>query len=374
MTAPLRVGVLGCGRIARLAHLAVLSRLQGVNLVALAEADPQRRAEARCPPAVTMVADYRELLDMPDVEAVIVALPPSMHADAAIAALERGKHVYMEKPLALNLAEASRMLAAWRRSGLVGMIGFNYRFNRLYQTARERICAGRLGELVIARSAFSTSTRPMLEWEQTRARGGGALLSLGSHHIDLVRFLLDREIREVSASWRTQRTEHDTAVLQMRLDDGLLVQSFFSLSGVEEDRVEIYGQEGKLTVDRSLSLDVDISPITVRHARARQLVRTLRALRGIPHAVDKIMSPGREPSYRAALAHFAAAIRFGRRATPDFCDGYQSLAVVEAAERCATTGRWNSIGELPGAGPKMAETSGAAVQATARRPCGVADG
>ncbi|HTD46295.1 MAG TPA: Gfo/Idh/MocA family oxidoreductase [bacterium] len=371
MTAPLRVGLLGCGRIARLAHLAVLSRLRGVTLVALAEADPRRRAEVRRPAGVAMVADYRELLDRPDVEAVIVALPPSLHADAAITAFERGKHVYMEKPLALNLAEAGRMLATWRRSGLVGMIGFNYRFNQLYETARERICAGRLGELVTACSVFSTSTRPMPEWEQTRARGGGALLSLGSHHIDLMRFLLDREIRDVSAGWRTQRTEHDTAVLQMRLDDGVLVQSFFSLSGVEEDRVEIYGQEGKLTVDRSWSLDVEISPTTLRYARARRLVRTLRALRGIPHAVDKIMSPGHEPSYRTALAHFAAAVRFGRRASPDFCDGYRSLAVVEAAERCASTGRWVSVGDPPDAGG-MAAASGAAVEAAARRPYGVA--
>ena len=373
MTAPLRVGLLGCGRIARLAHLAVLRRLQGVHLVALAEADPHRRAEVRRSPAVTMVADYRELLDMPDVEAVVVALPPSLHADAAVAAFERGKHVYMEKPLALSLAEAARMLAAWRRSGLVGMMGFNYRFNRLYATARERIRAGLLGELVIARSVFSTSTRPMPEWEQTRARGGGALLSLGSHHIDLMRFLLDREIREVSAGWRTQRTEQDTAVIQMRLDGGLLVQSFFSFSAVEEDRVEIYGQEGKLTVDRSLSLNVEISPTTLRYARARQLVRTLRAALGIPHAVDKILSPGREPSYRAALAHFAAAVRFGRRASPDFCDGYRSVAVAEAAERCATTGSWVSLGHPMDAGLRMAATSGATVHAASRRPGGVAD-
>jgi len=211
----------------------------------------------------------------------------------------------------------------------------------------------------------------MPEWEQTRARGGGALLSLGSHHIDLMRFLLDREIRDVSAGWRTQRTEHDTAVLQMRLDDGVLVQSFFSLSGVEEDRVEIYGQEGKLTVDRSWSLDVEISPTTLRYARARHLVRTLRALRGIPHAVDKIRSPGHEPSYRTALAHFAAAVRFGRRASPDFCDGYRSLAVVEAAERCASPGRWVSVGDPPDAGGTAA-ASGAAVEAAARRPYGVA--
>ena len=80
MTAPLRVGLLGCGRIARLAHLPVLSRLRGVTLVAVAEADPQRRAEVRRPPAVAMAADYRELLDRPDVEAVIVALPPRMRA------------------------------------------------------------------------------------------------------------------------------------------------------------------------------------------------------------------------------------------------------------------------------------------------------
>ena len=85
------------------------------------------------------------------------------------------------------------------------------------------------------------------------------------------------------------------------------------------------------------------------------------------------MSPGREPSYRAALAHFAAAVRFGRRATPDFCDGYLSLAVVDAAEQCATTGSWVSLADPLDAGLEMVAASSAAGQGASRRPCGVAD-
>jgi myo-inositol 2-dehydrogenase / D-chiro-inositol 1-dehydrogenase len=339
MTSRVRVGLIGCGRIARLVHLKVLRRLPGVDLVALAEPDPQRRAEAaRLAPAARGCGGYQELLEMRDVDAVVICAPTFMHADVAVDAVQRGKHVYLEKPIALNLIEAARVLAAWRRTGLVGMMGLNYRFNPLFAATKRQIQSGRLGELVGARSVFSTSIRPIPDWQQTRARGGGALLDLASHHIDLMRFLFDQEVRDVAAAWRTQRSEEDSAMLRLRLADGLLIQSFFSLCAVEEDRVEIYGQAGKLTVDRSLSLDVEISGPTQRYARVRKLARTLRGLRRVSHLVDKVLTPGHEPSFRAALARFVMAVRSGRPAAPDFVDGYRCLAVVEAAETSARTG------------------------------------
>src|SRR5262245_16729525 len=103
---PLKVGLIGCGHIAQSTHLHVLTRLPDVDLVALAEVDATRRYEAsRRAPAAIAVADYQELLALPDVEAVVICLPNALHADAAIAALEARKHVYLEKPLATTLAE-----------------------------------------------------------------------------------------------------------------------------------------------------------------------------------------------------------------------------------------------------------------------------
>jgi myo-inositol 2-dehydrogenase / D-chiro-inositol 1-dehydrogenase len=136
----LKVGLVGCGRVAQLVHLNILTRLPGAELVALAECDPDRlkQASRRAPGAVTF-ADYQELLDFPAVDAVVICLPNALHAEATIAALQHGKHVYLEKPLATNPTDGRRVLEVWRRAGLVGMIGFNYRLNPLYQAARQYI-------------------------------------------------------------------------------------------------------------------------------------------------------------------------------------------------------------------------------------------
>lgn len=343
----LRVGLIGCGHIAQLVHLNILTQLPGVELVALAEPDPQRRKEAaRRSPAAVAVEGYRELLGMSDVEAVVICLPSGLHAEASVEALHQGKHVYLEKPLATNLMEGRRVLAAWRQAGVVGMIGFNYRFNALYQTARQHIQSGRLGELISARSVFASSAQPLPAWKRTRQTGGGVLLEMASHHIDLVQFLFGQDVREVLAAQRSQRGEGDSATLHLRLASGLLIQSFFSMSAVDEDRFEIYGQAGKLTVDRYRSLNVEITDSTRHLTRLEWLGSGVSSLFRSPYMLEKIVAPSREPSYRAALVQFVASAQGNRSITPDFWDGYRSLAVVAAAEEALVTGRMALLPDL----------------------------
>lgn len=214
--ATLGIGLIGCGHIAQAVHLAVISRLAGARLVALAEPDARRREEAarRAPQAA---ADYHHLLAMPQVEAVVICTPTTLHAEVAIAALEQGKHVYLEKPLATGLDEAQRVLAAWRSAGTVGMIGFNYRFSPLNGAVRQYLVEKHVGELTCVRSVFSAAPHDLPAWKQARRSGGGVLLDLASHHVDLVRFFFEQEIGEVSAALRSQRGEDDSAVTQLRL-------------------------------------------------------------------------------------------------------------------------------------------------------------
>src|SRR4030042_5317136 len=117
----LKVGLMGCGRIAQSVHLPVLTHLPEVELVALAEVDPERLEKARHLVPKAVVCDhYETLLKMKEVEAVIICLPNDLHTEAAIASLQQGKHVYLEKPLATNLDEARRVLEVWQNTHLVG--------------------------------------------------------------------------------------------------------------------------------------------------------------------------------------------------------------------------------------------------------------
>lgn len=336
----LKVGVIGCGELVRLVHLPALLSLPDVTVAAIAESDPQRRRDTqRRVPAARACEHYHELLALPEVEAVIVCVPSGLHAQAATAAMTMGKHVYLEKPLATALEDGQRIVSAWRQTNLTGMIGFNYRFHPLLQTLRQYLQERRLGELVGMRSMLSSTWSTTSGWRQTRRSGGGALLELASHHIDLVHYLFGQDIRSVYATLRSLRQEDDSVMLQLQLADGLPVQAFFSLHGVEEDRVAIYGQNGTLVVDRHHSLQVLFTGTEAKKSRLRLLRDGARALLHSAYVWGKLRSPQREPSYRAALGHFVTAVQHHRPASPDFWDGYRSLAVLMAAEESARTGR-----------------------------------
>ncbi len=340
----LKLGLIGCGSIVRLVHLEILTSLPDVELVALAELDPQRREEAKkIAPKAVVFTDYQQLLKMPDVKAVVICLPPALHAEATVAALEHGKHVYVEKPIAISLDEARAVMIASRRASVVVTMGFNYRFNLLYQAARRHVQSGRLGELVGVRSVFSTASRTLPAWKQNRRDGGGVLLDLASHHIDLVRFLFEEEISEVLARVWSNRSEDDSAMMQLQLKNGLLVQIFCSMSSLDEDRFEIYGTEAKLTVDRYRSLNVEITESHHNSARLKWFGQGLESLFRSPYVIKKILAPGYEPSYRVALAHFVSAALANQAAGPDLLDGYRSLAVIEAAEESVKTKRIVSL-------------------------------
>ena len=336
----LSVGLIGCGRIAQQAHLPNLRRLPSVELVAFADPEAeQRREAARLAPEAVAFASYEELLET-DVEAVVICLPNALHAIASIAALERGKHVYLEKPLATSSDEALAVIKAWQRAGVVGMMGFNYRFNKLYASVRDCVRSGVLGKPLFARSVFSTAPKDLPEWKMSGQSGGGVLFDLASHHLDLVRYFFEQEVGEVFADTRSQRSEDDTAMLQMMLADGMSIQSFFSTSAVEEDSFEIYGELGKLSVNRYRSLDVRITQAKLDRFRLHQLRHGLRSLARVPYLFEKARAPAQEPSYRTAMLRFVSAVRSsGEHPTPDFFDGYHNLTIIEAAERSAKTGR-----------------------------------
>jgi myo-inositol 2-dehydrogenase / D-chiro-inositol 1-dehydrogenase len=336
----IRIGVLGCGTIARSAHLLSLARTAGATVVAIADSDPTSLAGAQpLAPKAGTVRDFREVIEAPGVDAIVIALPPALHAEAAIAALAHGKHVYVEKPLATSVSDAQRVIAAWERSGLIGMMGLNYRYNPLVRHARARLTAGAIGAPLAARTVFATPRRTIPSWKTQRSAGGGVLLDLAVHHIDLVRFLFDAEIGRVSADVRSVASNDDTAFLQLGLTNGVTAQSMCSLSAVEEDRIEIYGSSGKLTVDRYRSLRVDESPATAGSALSGAVTGLASEMRALPYAVDKFRSPMHDPSFPLAMEAFVRAVEQRVPADPSLRDGLRALAVIEAAEQSARSGR-----------------------------------
>lgn len=343
MGEPLHIGLAGCGWISRQVHIPLLQRHRDVRIVAIADIDEHTLNEAA--PLVSGARRFRHLDDMLSKErldAVVVALPPSLHAVAACAVFDAGLHLYLEKPLATTLDEGAAIIRAWRRSGRVGVMGFNCRANPLLVRLRELIHAGRAGRIKYIRTFFSIAARTLPSWKQRRASGGGALLDLGVHHIDLVRFLTGREITGVRASVSSQISEQDTALVELQLEGGVGAHIFSSLASAEGDHVEVHGDLARLSVARYESLDVHVIDNPGRGMGvAGRALRRLAAVQHLPRAVAVRRSPLREPGYAVLLERFIRACQSPSMAlnTPGMEDGFAAAAAVAAAELSVTTGQ-----------------------------------
>ena len=279
---------------------------------------------------------------------MIIALPTALHASAAIDAMAAGKHVYLEKPIAATLADGERLVECWRASARIGVVGFNYRFHPLYVRLRELLRGGAIGSIVAMRTVFTAATEALPDWKARRESGGGALLDLGIHHIDLARHLLGREVRSVAAQIHSAASDSDRVTLDLELDDGVVVQTFFAFGAVEEDRIEVYGDAGKLTIDRHHSLTVERRPVRVGSSRGHRLGfgargPRLREILSSPVLSLRLRAPTAEPSFRASLDHFIGAVQGRNDATPDLLDGLRALEVADAATDAAAEGRRVSI-------------------------------
>jgi len=336
----LNVGLIGCGRIAELVHLNNLSQMPNVRLTTLAESDANRRnALQENFPKIQVFSDYRDLLSLQEIHAVVICLPNHLHASVAMEALEQGKHVYLEKPLAVNLEEAQKLVEARKRSGLIGMMGFNYRFHALYQIMRSKLQSGDLGDVISVRSVFSSRMRNLPDWKQKLQTGGGVLMDLGMHHADLVRYLLGRDVKSVFAQTTSRYSEGDNAVLELELDNGVRVQSFFSMSSVEKDQFEIFGTSGRLFLDRQQSFHVEFTKTGQVQSYLQSMWSNFRGFIQSPYLYNKILKPTYEPSYYEAMKAFIICVQKNEPIGPSFEDGLHSLQVIQAAEQSAQTGQ-----------------------------------
>jgi predicted dehydrogenase len=175
-----RIGLIGAGAIAR-RHVGVLSALDGVELAAVCDRDPAR-AESLVADAV-VYSTWQGMLEH-QLDAVFVCTPPAAHAEPAIAALRQGLAVYLEKPLARSAADGEAIAAAWRESGGVCAVGYQWRSLGLLGRVREEL-AGAAPGMLISHSAGPSEPGRAASWFEDPAASGGILFELGSHDIDL---------------------------------------------------------------------------------------------------------------------------------------------------------------------------------------------
>lgn len=256
MTETVRVAMIGAGHIAEY-HLAGLAAAGGAEVRALVGRTPDRAAAlARRFGVPELATDYRAVLDRRDVDAVVIATPDDTHEAIAIAAADAGKAILLQKPMARSSAECRRIIAAARRAGVHLSVSFMHRYLEEAIRARELLAEGKLGPVFAIRMRNATPGPDWQDWFFSRVRvGGGVVLQLGVHGIDLLRHLVG-EIEHVTATVTLQRRERvladgrtvrpdneDHALATYRFRGGPLGTHEMSLSevaGCDRFRLEIY--------------------------------------------------------------------------------------------------------------------------------------
>ena len=256
MEEDLGIGVVGYGR-AGVSHMRAAQRAAGARLVGVAESSADRRAEVSKNFDCLTVADYRELLDRADVQIITIALPHWLHERAAVDAANAGKHILIEKPLAMEPDECDRINDAAARNGVKLMVGHSQHYSPFNLLARQRLQAGEIGDLIFQTvnwyKPLGLTSRPA--WGMDRSKGGGMLQMNGAHMIDVCRWLADQPIVAVSG-----RVNNDVFGDRVKADDSFLAQLRFAngkLAGLAhvayENGVEMYqhdviGSRGQMRI------------------------------------------------------------------------------------------------------------------------------
>ncbi|SMO89194.1 Gfo/Idh/MocA family protein [Melghirimyces algeriensis] len=229
----LRVGVIGCGSIAKYRHIPEYAEDKRVELVAFCDPVHMRARAFADQYGGKVYTDYKEMLEETDLDAVSVCTPNVWHAPITIAAANAGKHILCEKPMATSTAEGKAMIAAAQDNNVHLMIGHNQRLMPPHIKAKELLTSGKLGEVRIFRTVFAHGGPETWSVEgeggwffQKEQAAIGAMGDLGVHKVDLIRWLLDDEVQEVAGMTGILQKEtadvDDNAVVIMRMRHGAM--------------------------------------------------------------------------------------------------------------------------------------------------------
>jgi predicted dehydrogenase len=380
--APLRIGIAGYGMMGR-AHcygyrVAPLIRALPVTPVVTVMSGRDRAALAAAAAACGVgdhVTDWHALVGRDDVDVVDICTPPGTHAEIAQAAAAAGKAVLCEKPLAVSYAQATAALAAVTRAGVHHAVGFNYRRLPAVALMRQMVADGAVGEVRLWRASWLSDefTDPATPWDWRfdRAMGGTTIADLGSHLIDLARWMVG-EISEVSAQSETFITERPVAggtgaagagtggSRAVTVDDAS--SALLRFAGGARGTLEVARSAVRRPCDFTVEVNGSSGTLMFSYARLNELwygsaaddparygMQRIRAEHpSHPYAADW-WPIGQGIGYGASFVNQVADLLAGwpdAPWTPDFADGAAVQAVCEAMELSAAQHRWVSPAEI----------------------------
>lgn len=336
-----RLGIIGAGRVTAHHHLPALAATSQVKVVALADVDSARLVPLAAQYDIaSQYTDFRALLDRPDVDAVAICTPPQFHAGMAVAALNAGKHVLIEKPLALSLADCDAIIAAASANRVKTTVGFNLRGHRLMRQAHALLDGGILGIVQAARVVYASGFRHREQapaWRNDMQTGGGVILEVGSHGFDLLRYLLRTEFADIVALHQPREAASSVVTVAARMANDVQVSALLADQTGDALEVDVYGSEGRLHVSGHRFDGLEFYPVSSYPGSLKvRLQRLADTARSLPTGL-RVMRQGGDfaGSYQTEWSSFATSILQDRPLTPTLEDGRAALQAALAATSSA---------------------------------------
>ena len=340
----IRVCLIGAGRAGRVHATSLARHVKGAELAAVVDAAPAavRRTQEDFRVEQTFAA-FEEALDWGRFDAVVITTPTFTHSALAVTAASAGKHVFVEKPMALSLVECDAMIAAAKASGVALQVGFMRRFDPDFRAAYERIQAGEIGRPMLIKSLTHGPGLPP-PWARDLKLSNGMLAEVNSHDWDTVRWLMGSDPARVHAEVANFKDTargvsdaefYDTALVSIRFESGGLG----SISGVcpcdygYDARVEIVGEKGIMQIGEM---------------QGRAVVVATDRERGLVTPIHRTWAERFSWGYIHEMEHFVNCVREGAAPAVGGADGRWALAGVLAATRSYREGRPVAIAEALG--------------------------
>lgn len=329
----LSFAIVGCGRIAS-RHADALWARGDTRLLAVCDASEQRASRMASQYGCESYSDYERLLARPDLDAVCICTPSGLHAAQGIQAARAGKHVIVEKPMALTLEDADALAKACKEAGVKLTVVLQNRYNTAMRRLREAVEAGKLGSLLLA-TATVRWYRPQEyysgdNWHGTWAMDGGALMNQAIHHIDALQWMMGdvESVFAYTATLAHQMEAEDTGVGVVRFRSGSLGSiegSTITYPANIEGSLAVFGQKGSVKIGGN-SLDrIDFWKVEGEVEHEKEILRR--------QELDP--PPSRFLSHSVVLDDMVRAIREDSEPATNGVEGRKSLALVLALYQSA---------------------------------------
>ena len=296
--------------------------------------DPRREAAERIAAmSGAEIVDAATALDDPTLDAVMIASATRTHADLAMAAAARGKAIFCEKPIDLDIGRTDACLAAVAKAGVIFQIGFNRRFDPSFHALKQRLDSGEIGAV---EQVIITSRDPEPETEEALASGGGVFREMTIHDFDMARHLLGEEPVEMFATGSSlvspayaKLGDYDTAMFVLRTASGRQchINNSVRASYGYDQRIEVHGSEGMLSAGNRRPTSVALS-----NAKSVSVDKPLYFF------VERYAE-----SYAAELDHFVTCIETRAKPSVGPEDGRRAMILCEAALASAKSGRFEPV-------------------------------